>query len=41
MAPGESEVISKVQHLEVPEPATLALMGLGAAGFATRRLRRK
>jgi hypothetical protein len=39
--PGDTLGISKVQHLETPEPATLSLLGAGVASLAARRIRRK
>ena len=40
IAAGDTVGISKVQNLQVPEPTTLAFLGLGVAGLVIRRGRR-
>jgi hypothetical protein len=39
IAPGGSELISKVKYLTVPEPSSLALVSLGLAALLARRRR--
>jgi len=41
IGPGGTWILSKPQHLETPEPTTLAFLALGAAGAGLRRFRKR